>query len=277
MKKRMLCVILAGVLSCGVIGCGSDSIGTGSANAEDSADAGSADAESDGASDEETEDELAISDTVLWFNGTWAILGGINDFDYETYPGIEINQTNKVLQQESLKQSWSIYDTEDAIENMTWLMEEGGHREQFTDDMKYFEDNGIGDAADGAYKDWLLENFDMDEEEAASYADAYEFYLANPQNGIAAWDYSRAMSLCAFYNIAGYYTEEEALDKSMEIAKQIQSEFSSWDEFYESYFAGYEYWAGESSEGRRTIYKGIQYDEHSPFNLDWNLTFEKTW
>lgn len=277
MKKKILSVLLAGILACGAMGCGFGSAGADSAGVEDDTDAGDTDADSDDAADEENGDRLAISDTVLWFNGTWAILGGINEFDYETYPGIEINQTNKVLQQESLKQSWSIYNTEDAVENMTWLMDEGGHREQFVDDMKYFEDNGIGDAVDGAYKDWLLDNFEMDEDEAESYANAYEFYLSNQESGIAAWDYSRAMSLCAFYNIAGYYTEEEALDKSMEIAKQIQSEFSSWDEFYESYFAGYEYWAGESSEGRRTIYEGIKYDEHSPFKLDWNLTFEKTW
>lgn len=263
MKKKIISALLAGMLVCSLAGCGADSVATDGAGAE-----------ADSAANEDT---LAISDTVLWFNGTWAILSSINDFDYETYPGIEVNQVNKVLQQESLKQSWSVNNTEEAVENMTWLMDEGGHREQFMDDMKYFEDSGIADAPDGAYKEWLMDNFQMTEEAAQCYENSYVYYKEHPDTGIAAWDYSRAMSLCAFYNIAGYYTEEEALDKSMEIAKQVQQEFSSWDDFYESYFIGYEYWAEESSEGRRTIYNGIQYDEHSPFKLDWNMEFEKSW
>ena len=63
----------------------------------------------------------------------------------------------------------------------------------------------------------------------------------------------------------------------MKIAKKAQKEFSSWDEFYESYFAGYEYWAGESSDERRAVYEEIKEAENSPFLLDWNLTLEKTW
>lgn len=275
MKKKILSAVLAFTLACSLTGCGGDGNGAGD-------DAGStADDSQKEEKDGGEKDGTAISDTILWFNGTWAILGSINEFDYEAYPGYEMNQTTKVLEQESLKQSWDVTDKASADETMAWIMDEGGHREDFKEEMKYLEECGITDVTDGNYKEWILENFDLGnddpEGQAQSYADAYAFYAEHKKTGIAAWDFSRAMSLCAFYYIAGYYTEAEALDQSLKIAKKAQKRFSSWDEFYESYFAGYEYWAQESSDDRRAIYEGIKVDEHSPFKLDWNLTFEKTW
>lgn len=97
-------------------------------------------------------------------------------------------------------------------------------------------------------------------------------YLAD-----AGWDYSRAMSLLGFYYLAGYYTEEESLDYSLDLAKDIQNHFDSWDSFMESYFIGYEYWAGEDSDDRREIYEELKSSSDIPFQLDWNMTLEKTW
>lgn len=277
MKKKILSVILAVAVVCSMTGCGSKGGKTDGEVSEESG-GGAAD---DGADAADDETDAAVSDTVLWFNGTWAVLNRLNHFDYETYPGLEINEANAALEQESLKQSWDVTDTASAKETLEWVMDEGGHREQFFEEMKQFEENGISDVKDGNYKEWILENYDLGSDDpdgiAQTYAGAYAFYKEHPENGIAAWDYSRAMSLCAFYCLAGYYTEEEALEESMEIAKKAQAEFSSWDEFYESYFAGYEYWSEESSDERRAIYDEIKEEAHSPFQLDWDLTLEKTW
>jgi len=93
----------------------------------------------------------------------------------------------------------------------------------------------------------------------------------------SAWDYSRAMSNLGNYYIAGYYTIEETLDKSLEIAKIIQTKFNSWDAFVESYLAGYASWAGENAENRRWIYEQLKQSAFNPYNLDWNLPLEKSW
>lgn len=125
--------------------------------------------------------------------------------------------------------------------------------------------------------DWILENFEVSDEEAQNYADWFAFYEQYGSDAAAGWDYSRAMSLLGYYYLAGYYTEEEALDQSMETAVVIQSIFDSWDDFMESYFLGYEYWAEESSDERRALYEEIKAASDSPFQLDWEMTFEKTW
>ena len=50
---------------------------------------------------------------------------------------------------------------------------------------------------------------------AQNYADMFGFYEQYGPDAIAGWDYCRAMNLMSFYYLAGYYTEQEALDKSL--------------------------------------------------------------
>lgn len=104
-----------------------------------------------------------------------------------------------------------------------------------------------------------------------------EALLSSGENTGSAWDYSRAMSNLGFYYVAGYYTQEEALDKALETAKIIQTKFTSWDEFASSYLVGYEAWSGESQEERRTIYENLKASKFNPYALDWNLKLEKSW
>ncbi len=93
----------------------------------------------------------------------------------------------------------------------------------------------------------------------------------------SAWDYSRAMSNLGYYYIAGYYSIEETLDKSLEVAKVIQTRFHSWDEFNESYLAGYSAWSGTDGAERRQAWTNLKGSAFNPFTLDWNLPLTKTW
>ena len=93
----------------------------------------------------------------------------------------------------------------------------------------------------------------------------------------SAWDYSRAMSNLGFYYHADYYTLEESLDKSLEVAKMIQGTYHSWDEFVESYLVGYESWSGTSVKDRREIYEKLKASVFNPYAIDWNLELTKSW
>ena len=87
----------------------------------------------------------------------------------------------------------------------------------------------------------------------------------------------QSMSNLGFYYIAGYYTIEETLDKSLETAKTIQTKISSWDEFVESYLAGDASWSGTDASDRRYIYEQLKTSAFNPFSLDWNMPLEKSW
>lgn len=93
----------------------------------------------------------------------------------------------------------------------------------------------------------------------------------------SAWDYSRAMSNLGFYYLAGYYSITESLDQSLEVAKEIQASFHSWDEFTASYLAGYHEWAGGQAEDRQAIYEGLKGSAFNPYALDFDMELTKSW
>lgn len=234
------------------------------------------------ASFKETEpvaDEIAavpITDTIRWFNGTYAVLTRANGWDYNLVGGVSANTLGESIMQSMLDEWWEVTDKESADETMEWLLGEG-HRVGFVDNMLYLEESGIKDVPAEGRKDFVFENFEVNEQEAQNYADWYNAFEEKGENAIAAWDYSRAMSLLGYYYLAGFYTQTDALDASYDLATFIQQEFDSWESFMESYMIGYEYWAEEGSEERREIYEEIKAASDSPYNLDWNLTFEKSW
>lgn len=219
---------------------------------------------------------VETTDTILWFNATCAVLTDLNGWDCNIFGGQPASDSVASLRQEGLNSSWDVTDRTSADETMDWLISEG-HRASFAVDMQFIGESGIESVSEEERVDYILDNFEVDEEEAQCYANGYEAYKQYGDDTIAAWDYSRAMWLYASYYLAGYYTLEEALDASLAMAEDIQNSFDSWDSFMDSYFIGYEYWAEESSDERRAVYEDLKAASDSPFNVDWNLAFEKTW
>ena len=220
--------------------------------------------------------EAELTDTIRWFNATCAILTEYNGLDYNMFGSMPANSFNAAVNQATLSEWWGVTDRATADEIMTWILDEG-HRADFAEAMEYLNDAGIGDAEETERAAFLLENFDITAEDAQFNADMYNYYIQYGAGAIDAWDYSRAINLLGSYFIAGYYTEQEALDKSLEVAAIIQANFTSWEDFVENYLRGYEYWAEESSDERRAIYEDLKGYSDSPFGIDWNLTLEKTW
>ncbi len=220
---------------------------------------------------------IEYTETIQWFNNTCAVLTAVNGWDYTIFGGLPVSDNSKIIVENLLSEWWGVTDHESADEMMDWLLGGGGHRVSFAEDMEFLAEIGLADVDEDERIDVIIENLGVDEEEAGSYADWYAFYEQYGPDAAAGWDYSRAMTLLGYYYLAGYYTEEEALNKSLETAKVIQGTFDSWDSFMESYFVGYEYWSEESSDDRREAYEEIKAASDSPFSLDWGMTLEKSW
>lgn len=217
---------------------------------------------------------VEITDTVRWFNASYAVLTELNGWDYNRFAGIQANESSKALQIASLEEWWGVTDRATADETLDWILS-AGHRTDFVEDVTFLEEYGIDQAEDPV--SFILENFELTEDEARMYVDWYEMYKQYGENAIAGWDYCRALNLMSFYYLAGYYTEQEALDKSLEIAQTVQPLFESWDELIESYMRGYEYWAGESSDERMAIYEDLKTREDNPYQVDFKTELQKTW
>lgn len=216
------------------------------------------------------------SDTIRWMNASYAILTEINSCDYTIFGGMAVTDSNSQMMQESLDEWWGVTDRESADETLDWILTEG-HRAGFEEDMTYLDELGLGEVAEEDRVAFFLENFEVDEADAQYFTDMYAMYEEYGMEAIDGWDYCRALNLLGFYYVAGYYTEEEALDKSLEIAQTVQPLFESWDDLADSYLHGYEYWAEESSEERRAIYEDLKTRTDNPYAVDYNTTLEKTW
>ena len=217
-----------------------------------------------------------MTNTIRWFNATYAILTRTNQCNVNYFGGFAANETNCETVKEMLEGSWGVTDRTTADETMDWILTEG-HRTTYKENMKSLEDAGIKNVAAEERKAFIEENFIITSDEAEQSVALYANYEQYGENTMDAWDYCRALSLAAWYYHAGYYTEQEALDKSMEIAQMMQPLYGSWDEAMNSYLLGYEYWAEESADERRAVYEELKAEQDSVYNVDWNLTFEKTW
>lgn len=217
-----------------------------------------------------------LTDTIRWFNASYAVLTDLNGWDYNRFAGLAANDDVMAMEQKSLEEWWSVTDRATADSTLDWILTEG-HRATFAEDMAYLEEAGIRDIAPQERSAFLLDQFEMTEDEAQNYAEMFGFYEQYGPDAIAGWDYCRAMNLMSFYYLAGYYTEQEALDTSLEIARTMQPLFESWDDLMSSYMRGNEYWAEESADERRALYEDLKTRQDNPYSVDFKMQLEKTW
>ena len=215
------------------------------------------------------------TDTVQWFNASYAILTDANGQDYNLFGGAEPGTVMEMQYQAMLDSSWGVTDRASADETLDWILTEG-HRDDImiTGELLSMM---VEECGEEGLVDFLMQEYDESQEEADFDAATYQMYKEYGETAIDGWDYCRALSLLSFYYMAGYYTKEEALDKSLEIAQTVQPLFGSWDELIDSYLRGYEYWAEADSSERREIYEELLAADDNPFRVDYNTTLEKTW
>lgn len=102
-----------------------------------------------------------------------------------------------------------------------------------------------------------------------SYMWEYTEYLEEKwgERGIMAWDLFRMSNLVQWGYTAGYLTYGEALALLEPAATILCENFSSWDEAYENYLDGYNWWARNNvlgqdiwETGRGKMYRLMKYD-----------------
>lgn len=223
-----------------------------------------------------------VSDTVMWMNTTYAMLTRANGGDVSQIGGYKKNSVNEAVVQQGLESSWGVTDRATADETLDWILTEG-HRMDFVDDMEAMKEDGLLELPDDELMP-ALASYGFTEDEAACYVEVSKAFKANGEHAIDAWDYCRALQLLGWYYVAGYYTEQETLDKSLEVATTLQQLYGSWDELAESYLVGYNYWSSDNpndpdsaTAARRKVYEAMKNTKDNPYSLDWNTKLEKTW
>lgn len=222
--------------------------------------------------------EKTPSESVLWINSTYAILTKVNGGDVNQVGGYVKNASSTKLVTQLLEEWWEITDRQSAEKQLDWLLQEG-HRQEFLESL---HENHLETYTKEELQAALT---DYSEEDQIYFNLMYDAYAQFGEHAIDAWDYCRAIQLLGYFYIADYYTYEEALDKSLEIGKSLQTIYDSWEEMAQSYLFGCQYWQGgdpndpESDLSKRyAILEELKSDADSPYQtLNWGMELTKTW
>ncbi len=130
--------------------------------------------------------------------------------------------------------SWGINSRDDLIGTVC-SMTYHGHNENFLSDAAYFKSLSSAD-----YQRMLKNAGGMDQ-----YMIPYTVQLGEKwgDRGILCWDLFRMSNLVQWGYMAGYLTYPEALALLEPAAELLHDNFKSWDEAYENYLDGYNWWA----------------------------------
>lgn len=220
-----------------------------------------------------------LADTLRWFNASYALITTLNGGDLSLVAGYEPGSMIESSMKAMLQRDWEVTDAASLTESVDWLLTEGHN----SDAIAYLSDSGT----EGMTREELIAAMDeggFDDEEQIVMLAAFDAREAYGDQAIAGWDLSRAMSLLGWGYLAGFYSYEEAMDKSLETALTIQQKFASWDDFMNSYFYGYSYWSGNDPEDaesqafeRRRLYEELKGKDSNPYAVDWNTALQKEW
>lgn len=224
-------------------------------------------------------------DTVRWFNSAYALWCVRNGADISKPGGGSPNDlVYSVALRQILERDWGVTDRRSAEDKITWLETEGHNKAL----LSYYKEHNLGQYAtdidlNASWGDNGSQNSISDGEAARQMA-AYMAYKTYGENACAGWDLSRALMLLGQYYVTGYYTYEEAMDKSLEIAKKAQTMFPSWEDFMQSYIYGYVFWSKSDPtdpqsefQYRVYLYQSLKAMEDGPYQLDWYTELKKEW
>ncbi len=230
----------------------------------------------------DNQEEPVLSDTVLWFNATYAPLTYSNGFNWRLVGGLKPTAENKELTGWGLENSWSITDRESALEAAERLKEKG-HRQTCQDCMDELEQLGLLDLEEKEFKKKFLQSGLSND---YRYVMAYNMHQAgHDAEYMAAWDLCRVNQLYADFYIMGYMTYEEAMDASLENSLVLQQMYSSWDEMVDGYMLGFQFWSRDSAtkedsptKERYRYYEMLKESDDSPYDvLDFHMELTKSW
>lgn len=201
-----------------------------------------------------TEDKSVAGDSNLeaWALPMGAMLSKLNSGDparfglYQRPLGVSIcrNALNG--------DSWSIPDRDDlayTVLSMTLYGHDASFREMAADvKLRTEEERAAISAASDAWPSYMWEYTEYVDEKWGD-------------RGIMAWDLFRMSNLVQWGYTAGYVTYEEALVLLEPAAILLSENFSSWDEAYENYLDGYNWWARNDVLGQDIweTYRGKEY------------------
>lgn len=217
----------------------------------------------------------SVTNTMLWINGTYAVDSKINNLPVYRFGWYNPNYFFRKKCKKILKESWGIKN-ENELYNTVLMLREGMYNNHA---LEIVISNGMDIISRKEFNENMKK---VDSKKTVMYyTNIYNAYEKFGENAILGWDLSRAVSLCSLGYAGGLFSYEDGLERALEIGKQIQKNFHSWDSYYNSYVAGYAFWNKDDISSKYSPYKDrlkIVYDfkkePNSFYHVAWNLDLD---
>lgn len=191
-----------------------------------------------------TEDKSVAEGSNLeqWALAMGAMRGWIDKEHPEIFGQIRRSASSKQDIRERLVSAWSSGSYREGLIHLIEVMTPHGHNDEF---QKAAADAKSLTEAEMTYLISISSETDQ-------YMWPYTKSLSEKwrEKGILAWDLSRMANLVQWGYTAGFLTYEEALALIEPAAQMAVETFSSWEEFYENYLDGYNWWARKDVQGK---------------------------
>jgi hypothetical protein len=216
------------------------------------------------------ENNVPITTAQKWALATVAIVNQAEGASHRMLGGFPTNGWRDIKINQLLNE-WGIHNRKQTFERLSWLIEHGD-REEF---LRIKKD--IAGLNDKEFSSLVQKHLSNNTQTAWKLTFTRNHYKELGNKGILAGDLGRYILLNEWAYIAGYITEEEAWKNIMPVAKQIQKNFSSWEDLGTNFMAGEEFSLGSRNLRQEAVFKLLKdkKDPGSPWNeLKWETSLE---
>lgn len=229
---------------------------------------------------QKAESELTFEDvrdnpTVRWIIDAYAIYVPFENGEYGELGGHSLNDWDQEQVKEYLSDWWGITSRATATRTISQMLKKGT-RASYRHAFETYLKKGYLSMDENGYVD-IISISEIPEDEQCRTWVCYDAYGHLDTRGVDAWDYVRIMRITGLCYQCGYISLEECLDQCLPIAQRLQKEYGSFEEIFESYIYGYQFWKNDSDDDRIYFYRRAAGEAVENIQSEYNTELVKDW
>lgn len=229
---------------------------------------------------QKAESELTFEDvrdnpTVRWIIDAYAIYVPFESGEYGELGGHSLNDWDQEQVKEYLSDWWGITSRATATRTISQMLKKGT-RASYRHAFETYLKKGYLSMDENGYVD-IISISEIPEDEQCRTWVCYDAYGHLDTRGVDAWDYVRIMRITGLCYQCGYISLEECLDQCLPIAQRLQKEYGSFEEIFESYIYGYQFWKNDSDDDRIYFYRRAAGEAVENIQSEYNTELVKDW
>lgn len=229
---------------------------------------------------QKAESDLTFEDvkddpTVRWIIDAYAIYVPFENGEYGELGGHSLNDWDQEQVKEYLSDWWGITSRATATRTISQMLKKGT-RASYRHAFETYLKKGYLSMDENGYVD-IISISEIPEDEQCRTWVCYDAYGHLDTRGVDAWDYVRIMRITGLCYQCGYISLEECLDQCLPIAQRLQKEYGSFEEIFESYIYGYQFWKNDSDDDRIYFYRRAAGEAVENIQSEYNTELVKDW